>query len=87
MIHRIDPDVDAEREFIARNLTETNLVTRVEYLAPAVPVFQAQTASGEPYHSDSRILLLDFSQRPAPMLAGILATDHAVEGPLRSIAK
>jgi hypothetical protein len=64
MIHRIDPDVDAEREFIARNLTATNLVTQVGYLAPAVPVFQAQTASGEPYHSDSRMILLDFSRRP-----------------------
>jgi len=80
MIHRIDPDVDAEREFIARNLTETHLVTRVEYLASAVPIFQAQTASGEAYYSDSRMVLLDFSPEPAPMVAGIQAIDNALEG-------
>ena len=87
MIHRIDPNVDAEREFIARNLTETSPVTRVEYLAPAVPVFHAHTASGAPYHSDSRMILLDFSRRSAPVVAEILATDHAVEDPVFSTAK
>jgi hypothetical protein len=66
--HRIDPNVDAEREFIAGNLTETHLVTQVEYLSSADPVFEAQTANGEAYHSDSRILLLDFSRGLAPTL-------------------
>jgi len=80
MIHRIDPDVDAEREFIARNLTETHLVTRVEYLASAVPVFQAQTASGEAYHSDSRMLVLDFGRKRAPLVAGIQRTDYPHAG-------
>jgi len=63
MIHRIDPNVDAEREFIARNLMQTRLVTQEKYLSAPVPVFQAKTATGEAYHSDGRILLLDFSQR------------------------
>ena len=67
----IDPNVDAEREFIARNLMQTRLVTQEEYLSSAIPVFQAQTASGEAYHSDGRMLLLDFSQKLAPMVAGI----------------
>jgi hypothetical protein len=87
MIHRIDPNVDAEREFIAKNLIQTQLVTQEKYLSSAVPIFQAQTASGEAYHSDSRLLLLDFSQEPAPMLAGIQATNHALERPLLSVAK
>jgi hypothetical protein len=85
--HRIDPNVDAEREFIARNLTATHLVTQVEYLSSAVPVFEAQTASGEAYHSDSRILLLDFSGGRAPTLAGIQAMDHARENPFLSFFK
>jgi hypothetical protein len=71
--HGIDPNVDAEREFIAQNLRETHLVTKEKYYSSAVPVFQAQTASGETYHSDSRMLLLDFSQRPTPTLAAIQA--------------
>ena len=57
--HRIDPAVDAERDFIGIDLTNTLSVSRQEYLHSVDPVFQAQTASGENYHSDSRILLLD----------------------------
>ncbi len=57
--HRIDPEVDAERDFIGANLTDTSSVSGQEYLQGAAPVFQAQTSSGESYHSDSRILLLD----------------------------
>ena len=57
--HRIDPAVDAERDFVGIDLTNTLSVSRQEYLHSADPVFQAQTASGETYHSDSRILLLD----------------------------
>jgi len=57
--HRIDPEVDAERDFVGTDLTNTSSVSRQEYLHSADPVFQAQTASGETYHSDSRILLLN----------------------------
>lgn len=57
--HRIDPEVDAERDFVGIDLTNSSSVSRQEYLHSADPVFQAQTASGESYHSDSRLLLLD----------------------------
>ncbi len=57
--HRIDPAVDVERDFVGSDLTETRSVDRQEYLHGVDPVFQAETASGEAYHSDSRILLLD----------------------------
>ncbi len=58
--HRIDPAVDTERDFIGADLADTTSVSRQEYLHSSEPVFQARTASGETYHSDSRILLLDF---------------------------
>ena len=64
--HRIDPAVDTERDFIGANLADTSSVSRQEYLHSPEPVFQAQTASGETYHSDSRILLLDFHPATAP---------------------
>ena len=64
--HRIDPAVDTERDFVGTNLAETSSVSRQEYLDSPEPVFQAQTASGETYHSDSRILLLDFHPAIAP---------------------
>ncbi len=60
--HRIDPAVDAERDFVGTNLADASSVSRREYLHGVDPVFQAQTDSGEPYHSDSRILLLDIHQ-------------------------
>jgi len=85
--HRIDPNVDAEREFIAQNLMETHLVTKEKYYSSAVPVFQAQTASGQAYHSDSRMLLLDFSQRPTPTLAAIQATAQDVGDSLLSSSR
>ncbi len=64
--HRIHPAVDTERDFIGANLADTSSVIRQGYLHSPEPVFQAQTASGETYHSDSRILLLDFHPATAP---------------------
>ena len=60
--HRIDPAVDAERDFIGANLTETSSVSGEEYVQGVDPVFQAQTSSGEAYHSDSRILLVNIHE-------------------------
>jgi hypothetical protein len=60
--HRIDPNVDAERDFIGENLSTTKLVQGQEYVVAANPVFHAETTSGEAYYSDSRVLLLDFQQ-------------------------
>ena len=58
--HRIDPEVDAERDFVGSNLADSLSVSTQEYLHSSKPVFEAQTSSGDSYHSDSRILLLDF---------------------------
>ena len=60
--HRIDPHVDAERDFIAENLAETLQVTREEYLTSADPVFEARTTRGQTYYSDSRMLLLELGE-------------------------
>ena len=62
LLHRIDPDVDAERDFIAGNLAETRQLGREEYVRRAQPVFTALTATGQPYYSDSRMLLLELDQ-------------------------
>jgi hypothetical protein len=59
IFHRIDPKVDAERDFIAGKLSETTLVARQEYLHCASPVFKGETATGGPYYSDSRMLLVE----------------------------
>jgi hypothetical protein len=68
LLHRIDPNVDAERDFIAANLAKTEQLARLEYMHCADPVFSAQTATGQSYYSDSRMLLLQLD-RAAPGVA------------------
>jgi len=67
LFHRIDPNVDAERDFIAGNLSETRPLTREEYLPCAEPVFSAQTATGQIYYSDSRLLFLELDRGAGSM--------------------
>lgn len=66
LFHRIDPNVDAERDFIAGNLAETQQLIRQEYVCGAGPVFGAQTATGQAYYSDNRMLLMALNARAAP---------------------
>jgi hypothetical protein len=67
--HRIDPNVDAERDFIAGNLAETWQPTREEYMHCAQSVLSAQTATGQGYYSDGRMLFLELTRKDAPMAA------------------
>ena len=61
--HRIDPQVDAERDFIAGNIgSDIHLVTREEFLDCIHPVFSGQTATGSSYYSDSKMLLLQLHE-------------------------
>jgi LssY C-terminus len=59
LTHRIDPQVDAERDFIAQTLEETLLVRRRDYLTPPKPVYEGTTTGGQPYFSDSRLVLIE----------------------------
>jgi LssY C-terminus len=77
--HRIDPEVDAERDFVGVNLTEASSVTGQKYLHGVAPVFEAQTSSGQGYHSDSRILLLDL-HRIAPVRTGLPTQSSTIVG-------
>jgi hypothetical protein len=68
LFHRIDPNVDAERDFIAANLAETHRLGREEYLRCSDPVYEAQTATGQAYYSDSRMLLLELKGGVPPVI-------------------
>jgi hypothetical protein len=78
--HRIDPQVDAERDFIASNLAQTLLVTRNEYMNSADPVFVAQTTRGQTYYSDSRLLLLELNEMKAGSPRPLAQVSPALEG-------
>jgi hypothetical protein len=56
--HRIDPDVDLEREYVEKTLTRTGLVTEFTYVMPKNPVKEAKTATGGTFRSDGRVLVL-----------------------------
>ncbi|MGH9863859.1 MAG: LssY C-terminal domain-containing protein [Candidatus Acidiferrales bacterium] len=58
LTHRIDPNVDTERDYIVQTLEDVGKVATSEYITPADPVRQAITATDDTYHSDGRILVI-----------------------------
>ena len=57
--HKIDPEVDKEREFIDESLTSTGLVAGKMYVTPSQPLSRARTATGGGFHSDGRVLVME----------------------------
>jgi hypothetical protein len=56
--HKIDPDIDLEREFVGRSLEETGMVAKESYVMPSDPSKEAHTATGASFHSDGRGLVI-----------------------------
>src|ERR1700739_3208865 len=69
LLHRIDPNVDEERDFIAANLAVTQQLISQTYMNRAAPVFRAETATGQSYYSDSRMLLLELRRQASTPVA------------------
>jgi hypothetical protein len=71
--HKIDPNTDQEREYIAASLQQTGTVVKVDYMTATNPVKEAKTAHGETYHSDGRTAIIylqgDSSNAAAPAFA------------------
>lgn len=58
LTHKIDPDVDGERENIAQGLEKSGQLQSMTYYLPPNPVQEAKNASGGGYHSDGKIAVL-----------------------------
>ncbi|MBY0508062.1 MAG: LssY C-terminal domain-containing protein [Bryobacteraceae bacterium] len=56
--HKIDPDTDKERDYIARSFQEEGSVVLLEYMTATDPIKEANTAHGEAFHSDGRHAVL-----------------------------
>ena len=56
--HKIDPDIDLEREYIQKTLSSTGLVAEVSHFLPDNPMKEAQTATGGTFHSNGQVLVL-----------------------------
>jgi hypothetical protein len=56
--HKIDPNVDGERENIGSSLQKSGKAKSMSYYLPPNPVQDAKNATGDGYHSDGRILVV-----------------------------
>jgi hypothetical protein len=58
LTHKIDPDIDLERNYVEKTLTSTGLVSEVTHYLPDSPLREAKTATGGTFHSDGHVLVL-----------------------------
>ena len=56
--HRIDPNVDGERDYIGESLKHSGQVVKLEYHTRENPIREAKTAHGQEIFSDGRVLLI-----------------------------
>src|SRR5256886_12588088 len=60
--HKIDPDIDAERSYVEKTLSNTGLVGQVMHFLPDDPMKEAKTATGGSFHSNGQVLVLKLSE-------------------------
>jgi len=63
LTHHIDPQVDDERDFVSRSLTDSGYVTQHTSIMPPDPVKEERTATGGSFHSNGEILVLWLSSK------------------------
>ena len=56
--HKIDPEVDNERDFIGQTLAQAGRVAGLGYLRVPTPLREAATAHGGAFRSDGRVLVI-----------------------------
>jgi len=60
--HKIDPNIDAERDYVEKTLSSTGLVSQVMRFLPDNPMKEAKTATGGSFHSNGEVLVLKLSE-------------------------
>jgi hypothetical protein len=58
LTHKIDPDIDLERDYVEKTLSSTGLVAEVTHFLPKDPLKEAKTATGGSVHSNGQVLIL-----------------------------
>ena len=56
--HKIDPDIDLERDYVEKTLCSTGLIGEVTHFLPQNPLQEAKTATGGSFHSNGQVLIL-----------------------------
>src|SRR5712675_1367021 len=62
LTHKIDPDIDLERDYVEKTLCGTGLVTQVFHFLPRNPMQEANTATGGSFHSNGQVLILKLAE-------------------------
>ncbi len=57
--HKIDPDIDKERDFLLQSFDAAGMFSSAAYVTPANPLLTAKTATGGSFHSDGRIVVME----------------------------
>ncbi len=57
--HKIDPDIDKERDFIEQSFAAAGDLQSAAYVLPPHPLTEAHTATGGDFHSDGRLVVLN----------------------------
>jgi hypothetical protein len=58
LTHKIDPDIDLERDYLEKTLSSTGLVSELTHFLPKSPMQEAKTATGGSFHSNGQVLVL-----------------------------
>src|SRR5579884_102668 len=56
--HHIDPNIDAERDFIQQSFAAAGMLAGAAYVTPSDPLKESHTATGGSFHSDGRIVVM-----------------------------
>ena len=62
LTHKIDPDIDLERDYVEKTLSNTGLVAEVTHFTPKDPLKEARTATGGSFHSNGQVLILKLAE-------------------------
>ncbi len=57
--HKIDPEVDKERDYLLQSFDAAGVFSSAAYVMPDNPMLEARTATGGSFHSDGRIVVMD----------------------------
>ncbi|HUJ93343.1 MAG TPA: LssY C-terminal domain-containing protein [Candidatus Bathyarchaeia archaeon] len=62
LTHKIDSDIDLERDYVEKTLSSTGLVDEVTHFLPDNPMKEAKTATGGSFHSNGQVLILKLGE-------------------------
>jgi len=72
--HKIDPDIDLERDYVQKTLSSTGLVVEISHFLPENPMKEAKTATGGSFHSNGQVLILKLADSGKDLSASFSRT-------------